>query len=124
MATPNPTADAALAERRATVRQLADANHSHRAIARQLGIHHRTVARDLSATATPQPTSDILTSAEPPAPRQFFTLTRELIQDLNVLADKHTGELPAPLARAIHAAADRRRAAWIQALEQSATKQT
>ncbi|MET7759749.1 hypothetical protein ABZT27_34370 [Streptomyces sp. NPDC005389] len=123
MATPNPTVDQHIAARRATVRQLDAAGHSRRAIARQLGIHHRTVARDLSATSAPQPPSRILTSTEPTAPRQYFTLTRELIQDLNVLADKRTGDLPAPLVRAIHAAADRRRAAWILGLEQHTATQ-
>ena len=109
MATPTLS----VAERRARARQLHTAGYSNRAIGRELGIHHGTVAADLRATPAPPAAPPAPTSGDPGAPRQFFTLTRELIQDLNVLADKRTGELPAPLVRAIHAAADRRRAAWI-----------
>ncbi|MFF5790237.1 helix-turn-helix domain-containing protein [Streptomyces sp. NPDC012693] len=112
MATPTLS----LTERRARARQLHEAGHSNRAIGRQLGIHHRTVATDLLATPAPQDTPPAPTSGDPDAPRQLFTLTRELIQDLNVLADKQSGDLPAPLVRAIHAAADRRRAAWMRQL--------
>ncbi|WP_327337382.1 hypothetical protein OG384_14880 [Streptomyces sp. NBC_01324] len=45
-----------LAQRRAKVRQLAQPGVSNRAIAAQLGIHHRTVARDLAATEAPAET--------------------------------------------------------------------
>ncbi|MGW1039876.1 hypothetical protein [Streptomyces sp. NPDC002547] len=60
---------------RATVRQLAATGASNRAIARQLGIHHKTVARARGATdeapsatvapATPAPAS---ATEAPPAP--------------------------------------------------------
>jgi hypothetical protein len=116
MATTNPTGAMPQAERRHRVRQLAEQHVSNREIARRLGIHHRTVARDLEAppapeqapqAAPPAPTSGAL-----PAPRLLYPLDPALIQDLNVLADPHTGALPAPLVRAIRAAADHRRATW------------
>lgn len=53
---PADTTGAPLDARRATVRQLADAGHSGRAIARTLGIGEATVRRDLAAiTAHPTP---------------------------------------------------------------------
>jgi len=124
MATTNPTPPD-IAERRATVRRLANQGMSNRAIARQLGIHHRTVARDIDATPAPDTTEPAApdapntapqdappapTCGAPPAPRLIHTLDPRLIQDLNVLIDRRTGALPAPLARAIRAAADHRRA--------------
>ncbi|MFD8216197.1 helix-turn-helix domain-containing protein [Streptomyces sp. NPDC059697] len=113
MATTNPTGAMPQAERRHRVRQLAEQHLSNREIARRLGIHHRTVARDLAAPAEappiapPAPTSGAL-----PAPRLLHDLDPRLIQDINILADPHTGALPAPLVRAIRAAADHRRAIW------------
>jgi hypothetical protein len=127
MAITNPIAPADLATRRATVRQLADEGHSARAIARRLGIHHKTVARDLAATPAPvveEPTAppapvDAPPTAPPaptsgarPASRLLHPLDPALIQDINVLADPRTGALPASLLRAIHDAAERRRATW------------
>ncbi|QMP84085.1 helix-turn-helix domain-containing protein [Streptomyces phage Alderaan] len=116
MATPTLSVD----ERRAMVHKRHGAGASHRAIGRELGIHHTTVARILRTTPAPQDAPPALpdappapTSNEPRPPAILFNLTRELIQDLNTLADKGTGDLPAPLVRAIHAAADRRRAAWL-----------
>ncbi|MFJ5143294.1 hypothetical protein [Streptomyces sp. NPDC088707] len=111
-----------IAERRARARQLNAAGYSNRAIARELRIHHRTVANDLAAPVAPDPAPPAPTSGDPTAPPIHFNLPRTLVQDLNVLADKQTGELPAPLVRAIHAAADRRRAAWLRGLEQLATE--
>ncbi|MEV5085927.1 hypothetical protein AB0K74_47070, partial [Streptomyces sp. NPDC056159] len=35
-----------------------------------------------------------------------------LVQDLNILVDPFTGRLPEPVARAIHTAAEQRRATW------------
>ncbi|MFB6617004.1 helix-turn-helix domain-containing protein [Streptomyces rochei] len=126
---------------RATVRQLADKGMSHRAIGRQLGIHHSTVARALRATdepdapaaepgtepdeprhepqdapphepdepdAAPPPP----TSGAPRAPRLIHDLPAWLVQDLNILVDPFTGRLPEPVARAIHTAAEQRRATW------------
>ncbi|MFF4962990.1 helix-turn-helix domain-containing protein [Streptomyces sp. NPDC001222] len=117
MATTNPTGALDLAARCATVRQLADDGMSHRAIARRLGIHHRTVARDFDATPAPAEAPPAApaappapTSGAPSAPRLLHPFDPALIQDLNVLADPRTGALPSPLLRAIHAAADHRRA--------------
>lgn len=112
MATTNPTGAIPQAERRHRVRQLAAADLSNREIARRLGIHHATVARDLAATPAPQDAPPAPTSGARPAPRLLHPLDPRLIQDINVLADPHTGALPAPLVRAIHAAADHRRATW------------
>lgn len=112
MATTNPTGAIPQAERRHRVRQLAAANLSNREIARRLGIHHRTVARDLEAPPAPEQAPPAPTSGAGPAPRLLYPLDPALIQDLNVLADPHTGALPAPLVRAIRAAADHRRAMW------------
>jgi hypothetical protein len=123
MAITNPIAPADLATRRATVRQLADEGLSNRAIARRLGIHHRTVARDLDTTPapteaspaappTPEQAPPAPTSGARPTPRLLHPLDPALIQDINILADPRTGALPAPLLRAIHAAAERRRADW------------
>lgn len=129
MATQNLTA-AELAARRATVRHLADVEQlSNRTIGRRLGIHHRTVARDLASTAPPAAPAVAEQAAPPapveappaptsgaaPAPRRapslLHPLSPQTIQDLNVLATG-TGSLPAPLLRAIHEAAERRRTAW------------
>jgi hypothetical protein len=112
MADPKTTRPPTLDDRRAIVRQLADDGMSNRAIARRLGIHHATVARDLDATSAPQTAPPTPTSGARPAPRLLHDLDPRLIQDINVLADPHTGALPAPLVRAIRAAADHRRATW------------
>jgi hypothetical protein len=120
MATTNPTGTLPLAERRATVRRLADENLSHREIARRLGIHHRTVARDLAAPAAPaapESAPPAPTSGAPRAPRLLYPLDPRTIQDLNVLADPHTGALPAPLVRYIRAAANAQRADMRAAME-------
>ncbi|MEU2120016.1 helix-turn-helix domain-containing protein [Streptomyces sp. NPDC016459] len=117
MATPTLTVE----ERRTRVHQLHKAGHSNRAIGRELGIHHVTVGRILSATPAPEAAPPAPTSGDAGVPPMHFNLTRELIQDLNVLADKKSGDLPAPLVRAIHAAADRRRAEWMHQLHQLAT---
>ncbi|MEU6649492.1 helix-turn-helix domain-containing protein [Streptomyces sp. NPDC046900] len=119
-----PTDDAT----RATVRQLAAEDMSHRAIAREVGIHHSTVARILRATDEPDapatapqdapPTAPPSpTSGAPRAPRLIHELPPWLIQDLNVLIDARTGRLPAPVARAIHTAAEARRATMRANLE-------
>jgi hypothetical protein len=120
MANTNPTGPLDRVTRRATVRRLADEGKSNRAIARQLGVGKDTVARDLAATpATPAPdtapqdATPAPTSGARPAPRLLHPLDPRLIQDLNVLADPRTGALPAPLLRAIRAAADHRRAQWL-----------
>jgi hypothetical protein len=116
MATTKPTGAMPQAERRRRVRQLAEQHVSNREIARRLGIHHRTVARDLAAppapAEAPQTAPPAPTSGARPAPRLLHDLDPRLIQDINVLADPHTGALPAPLVRAIRAAADHRRATW------------
>ncbi|MEH0470867.1 helix-turn-helix domain-containing protein [Streptomyces sp. B21-097] len=130
MATTNPTGRLTPAERRRRVRQLAAENKSNREIARQLGIHHRTVARDLDAPAAPaeapQTASPAPTSGAAPAPRRpilIKELDPRLIQDLNVLVDWRTGALPAPLDRIVRAYADRTRATWHAALERRAREE-
>ncbi|RMB83662.1 helix-turn-helix domain-containing protein [Streptomyces shenzhenensis] len=115
MATTETTGALTLDQRRATVRRLAAEQVSNREIARRLGIHHRTVARDLEAptapaeapqTAPPAPTSGV-----PRAPRLLYDLEPALIQDLNVLTDPHTGALIAPVRAYLRAAANGRRTA-------------
>ncbi|MGW6518559.1 hypothetical protein [Streptomyces sp. NPDC054962] len=110
MATTNPTGALTQDERRRRVRQLAAESKSHREIARQLGIHHKTVARDLAAPQAPQAAPPEPTSGAPLAPRLLHPLDPALIQDLNCLADPRTGALPEPIRRIIRAAADGRRA--------------
>lgn len=127
MAITQPTDAPSRAERRHRVRQLAADGLSNREIARRLSIGKDTVRRDLRATeapAAPVPASPAappaMTSGAAPAPprtRLIWELDPRLIQDLNVLVDRRTGALPAPLAHIIRAAADRRRAEWIAALE-------
>lgn len=117
MATTNPTGRLAPAERRRRVRQLAAEGKSNREIARQLGIHHRTVARDLDAppapAEAPQTAPPAATSGAPLAPRLLHPLDPALIQDLNCLADPRTGALPEPIRRIIRAAANGRRASML-----------
>ncbi|MFE9309498.1 hypothetical protein ACFYM5_17635 [Streptomyces sp. NPDC006706] len=115
---------------RATVRQLAGKGLSQRAIGRQLGIHHSTVARALRATdepdeprhepqdAPPHEPDEPDTAPPPPTsgaprtPRLIHDLPGWLIQDLNILTDPVTGRLDEPVARTIHTAAEQRRATW------------
>ncbi|MGW1158442.1 helix-turn-helix domain-containing protein [Streptomyces sp. NPDC002513] len=122
MAITQPTDALTRAERQRRVRQLAAEGMTQRAIARHLGIHHRTVARDLSATPAPTAATPpaplapddapaAATSGAHPAPRLLHELEPSLIQDLNVLTDPHTGQLLAPLRQYIRAAATHRRAA-------------
>lgn len=114
------TTTLSIEERRATVRQLSADGYSNRAIGRRLGIHHRTVASDLLATLAPPAAPPTPTSGDPLTPRLLFRLTPQLIQDLNMLHDPLTDELPAPLVRAIHEAANRKRARWITRLREQA----
>ncbi|MFJ5150854.1 helix-turn-helix domain-containing protein [Streptomyces sp. NPDC088353] len=122
---------------RATVRQLAGKGMSQRAIGRELGIHHSTVARALRATDEPDEPADEPdeprhepqdapphepdepdtappppTSGAPRTPRLIHDLPGWLVQDLNVLIDPFTGRLDEPVARTIHTAAEQRRATW------------
>ncbi|MFE7017719.1 hypothetical protein ACFVAQ_46015 [Streptomyces sp. NPDC057651] len=130
MADTNPTGATDRATRRAEVRQLADAGESNREIARRLGIGKDTVRRDRAATeappapdpapAAPDPAPPAPTSGATRAPFLVRDLAPELIQDLNMLADPRTGQLPAPLARMLRAAADQARAAWRTARERQA----
>jgi transposase len=114
MATAETTGAPDLAERRATVHQLAADGLSNRAIGRRLGIHHRTVARDLEApvapTEAPQPAPPAPTSGAPVAPSLLYDLEPALTQDLNMLHDARTGAMIEPVRRYIHAAANARRA--------------
>ncbi|MEU8805042.1 helix-turn-helix domain-containing protein [Streptomyces anthocyanicus] len=119
MATTNPTP----AERTARddrIRQLAADNLSHRAIARQVGVHHTTVARILRTTpepterTTPAPAAPVertitLASGETATPRLLHPLDPHTIQDLNCLMDPTTGDLPEPIRRILRAAANARR---------------
>ncbi|MCX5266072.1 helix-turn-helix domain-containing protein [Streptomyces sp. NBC_00199] len=127
MATTNPTGRLTPAERRRRVRQLAAENKSNREIARQLGIHHRTVARDLDAPPAPAEAPQIAppapTSGDPRAPRLLHPLEPALIQDLNCLADPRTGALPEPIRRIIRAAADGRRADMLAAARRIADEE-
>ncbi|MEU7340559.1 hypothetical protein [Streptomyces sp. NPDC007074] len=131
MATTQPT-DTQRTARHAEVRRLADEEQlSNRAIARQLGMHHTTVGRILRTTPAPETpaerttttspvrTTPVTSGAGPRAPELVRELDPRLIQDLNVLM-AGTGALPAPLARAIHTAADHRRAQWRTAMERRA----
>ncbi|MFI5993151.1 hypothetical protein ACIBAC_15115 [Streptomyces sp. NPDC051362] len=128
MATTHPT-DPERAARHAEVRRLADEEHlSHRAIARRLGMHHTTVGRILRTTTAPEAppvrtttaptvrTTPVTSGAVPRPPELVRELDPWLIQDLNVLMTG-SGALPAPVARAIHAAAEHRRAQWRTASE-------
>ncbi|MFB7029657.1 MULTISPECIES: hypothetical protein [unclassified Streptomyces] len=112
------------AERDARAHQLAADGASHRAIGRALGIHHTTVARILRTTpappTAPQDAPPPATSKNAPIPGAMFKLTPQLIRDLNVLANRWTGELPAPLVHAIHAEAEKQRAIWRDRLNQLA----
>ncbi|MFH8530475.1 helix-turn-helix domain-containing protein [Streptomyces tendae] len=107
--------------RDARIRQLADDGASARSIARQVGVHHTTVARILRtspeptertthAPAPPAERTITLTSGEVRAPRLLHDLDPLTIQDLNCLMDARTGALPEPIRRYLRAAADARRA--------------
>ncbi|MFD8611063.1 helix-turn-helix domain-containing protein [Streptomyces sp. NPDC059631] len=139
MATANPTGTSARAERNARVHQLAAEGHSHRAIARQTGVHHTTVARILRTTTPPNapaehtaPEQAERTTTAPPAPTSddrpapprtilLKPIAPALTRDLNVLLDRRTGALPAPLDRIVRAYADRERARWSAALTHHST---
>lgn len=113
--------------RDAQVHHLAAAGHSNRAIGRELGIAHTTVATILRTTpapartapepaehTAPAPAAPVEhttpeTSGNTPTPRLLHPLDARTIQDLNCLMDPTTGQLPAGLVRAIRAAADHRR---------------
>jgi hypothetical protein len=113
--------------RNARANQLAAAGHSNRAIARELGIAHTTVATILRTTRTPERTTPEpaeRTAPEPavqperttaaasgaaPTPRLLHPLDPALIQDLNCLMDPRTGTLPEPIRRILRAAANGRR---------------
>ncbi|MFJ9892706.1 hypothetical protein ACIQPR_05170 [Streptomyces sp. NPDC091280] len=114
MATTETTGARTLDQRRATVRRLAAEHLSNREIGRRLGIHHRTVARDLEVpvapTEAPQPAPPAPTSGAPVAPSLLYDLEPALIQDLNVLHDARTGAMIGPVRRYIRAAANARRA--------------
>jgi len=122
MATTNDTGRLTLDERRAKVRRLAAQSLSNREIARRLGIHHRTVARDLEAPTAPaeapQPAPPAPTSGAPVAPSLLYDLEPALIQDLNVLHDARTGALIGPVRRYIRAAANARRADLLRVAQQ------
>ncbi|HEY1179070.1 MAG TPA: hypothetical protein VGF17_23195, partial [Phytomonospora sp.] len=78
MTTKNPT-PTSLAARRATVRHLAHVEKlSNRQIARQLGIHHRTVARDLEAATAPA-AAEVTAPPAPPAPTSGARLETRLL---------------------------------------------
>jgi hypothetical protein len=130
MATTHPI-DPERTARHAEVRRLADEEQlSNRAIARQLGMHHTTVGRILRTTPAPDAppehtttaptvrTTPVTSGAGPRTSQLVHELDPRLIQDLNVLM-AGSGALPAPLARAIHAAAQHRRAQWRTAMERS-----
>ncbi|MFF1686066.1 hypothetical protein [Streptomyces sp. NPDC058254] len=127
MTTTETTRPLPVHERRARVRQLADDGLSNRAIARQLDIGKDTVRRDLSATDAPAaqtPAPPTPTSGATPAPYLVRDLAPDLIQDLNMLISPRTGQLPAPLAHMIRAAADQRRAAWTQRRAEATSEDT
>lgn len=134
-----PTNEAERASMRATARRLATQGASQRAIARQLGIHHKTVGAWLAEDTAPEApqaphgarqAAPPATRQAPPAPattapvtatwtpppltsgdRWYTELLRRppawLVQDLNMLL---LDGIPEHVARAIHAAADERRA--------------
>ncbi|MGC0427626.1 hypothetical protein RKD32_003981 [Streptomyces sp. SAI-195] len=113
--------------RDARIRQLADDGASARAIAREVGVHHTTVARILRTAPAPEPTTPqpterttpaqaapaertiTLTSGEVRAPRLLHPLDPHTVQDLNCLMDPRTGALPEPIRRILRAAANARR---------------
>lgn len=139
MATTNPT-------RTADVHRLAAQHLSHRAIARRLGIHHTTVGRILRTTTAPDapaaPAPERTTPEQPTAPERTtertttatsnddHTTTEDslfhprLFNDLCVLIDARTGDLPAPLARIVHQAAEAQRTAWRTAARAARTTET
>ncbi|GAA5056380.1 hypothetical protein [Streptomyces similanensis] len=142
MATTHPTLAAERAARDADIRQRAAAGASARSIARETGLHHTTVARIIRTApapehttveqvepSTPEPSQQTeRATPAPPAPTSgdrhtpprtalIRELAPDLIRDLNVLVDRRTGALPAPLAGIVRAYADRERARWSAALE-------
>ncbi|MFE1070983.1 helix-turn-helix domain-containing protein [Streptomyces sp. NPDC058783] len=113
--------------RDARIHQLDADGLSHRAIAREVGVHHTTVSRILRTTpapehTTPEPTERTipapaapvertitLTSGEVRTPRLLHPLDPHTVQDLNCLMDPSTGALPEPIRRILRAAANARR---------------
>jgi hypothetical protein len=134
MATTNPT-------RTAEVHRLAAQHLSHRAIARRLGIHHTTVGRILRTTTAPD-APERTTPEQPTAPERTTERTTtvtsnddrtttddtlfhpRLFNDLCVLINPRTGDLPAPLARIVHQAAEKQRTAWRTAARAARTAET
>lgn len=116
--------------RDARAHQLAADGLSNRAIGRQLGISHTTVATILRTTPAPEHTTlDTVerttpaTSGNTRAPRLLHPLDPRTIQDLNCLMDPTTGALPAGLVRAIRTAADHRRTSMRTTAHHLATQQ-
>jgi hypothetical protein len=116
MATTKPSRTTSHTERTTRVHHLAATGMSNRAIARELGMHHTTVGRILRTTTAPEPTTPTpaerttpATSETPRTPWLLRDLEPDLIQDLNILRDPHTGALPAPLRTMLRTAADARR---------------
>ena len=124
--TPTPPA---ITARRNKVAQLLAHNPdlSARAIATRLDVSKDTIRRDIDAiraTPTPPDTPPPLTSSAPRAPWLIPDLPAWLIQDLNILTDPYTGQLAAPVAHAIHTAAEERRATWRTNMERRARHDT
>lgn len=123
MAATQPT-DPTRAARHAEVRRLADEEQlSNRAIARRLQMHHTTVGRILSATPAPDAPAERTTTAPPERTAPVTSdddhttppdslLHPRLFADISTLMDPRTGDLPAPLARVLHRAAEAQRTAW------------
>lgn len=115
MATTQPT-DTQRATRHAEVRRLADEEQlSNRAIARQLGMHHTTVGRILRTTPAPDAPAERTTTAtsdDDHTTSPDSLLHPRLFADISTLMDPRTGDLPAPLARVLHRAAEAQRTAW------------
>lgn len=103
------------ATRRIIVRHLTDRSMTPADIAAELGISPDTVRRDLAATPEPAPASepaDAAPVAAPPAPGLLLPDSKQLRQDLNVLATAYRTQ-PEDAARfAIREVAREVRARW------------